>query len=216
MLRRWYKMGPMAYTSEPKFRVLHALRIKGFAKLDHITPLAGVDEPLVQTHLEAMLSEGLTAFREARGLWQLTPVGREAHPPLLHADTGRPGFRDGLAKSYPAFLETNEEFKALCGDWQLRDGAPNDHSDASYDKKVLARLTKLDDNAKKIVVNFGQVAERFGPYAPRLEQSRRALEGGQQNMFTGVMCGSYHDVWMELHEDLILSQNINRSEEGSF
>ena len=23
-------------------------------------------------------------------------------------------------------------------------------------------------------------------------------------MFTGVMCGSYHDVWMELHEDLIL------------
>ena len=26
----------------------------------------------------------------------------------------------------------------------------------------------------------------------------------------GVMCGSYHDVWMELHEDLILTQGIDR------
>ncbi len=206
----------MAFTSEPKFRVLHAVRIKGFAKLDHITPLAGIDEPLVVNHLDAMLAEGLTAFREARGLWQLTPVGREAHPPMLAADTGRTGFREGLAKSYPAFLETNEEFKALCGDWQLRNGAPNDHADATYDKKVLARLKKLDGGIKKTVTSFGEVAERFAPYTLRLAQCCQALEGGQQNMFTGVMCGSYHDVWMELHEDLILSQNISRSAEGSF
>lgn len=206
----------MGYTSEPKFRVLHALRIKGFAKLDHVTPLAGIDEPMVKSHLDEMLDEGLTAFREARGLWQLTPVGKAAHPPLLEADAGRPGFREGLAKSYPAFLETNEEFKVLCGDWQLRDGAPNDHTDAAYDKKVLTRLKKLDDGARKVVTTFGVVAERFAPYAPRLADCRSALEGGQRNMFTGVMCGSYHDVWMELHEDLILSQNINRSEEGSF
>ena len=33
---------------------------------------------------------------------------------------------------------------------------------------------------------------------------------------TGVMCGSYHDVWMELHEDLILTQGIDRVSEGSF
>ena len=30
-------------------------------------------------------------------------------------------------------------------------------------------------------------------------------------MFTGVMCGSYHDAWMELHEDLILTQGIDRA-----
>ena len=29
------------------------------------------------------------------------------------------------------------------------------------------------------------------------------------------MCGSDHDVWMELHEDLILTQGIGRAEEGS-
>jgi hypothetical protein len=40
--------------------------------------------------------------------------------------------------------------------------------------------------------------------------------GGANNMFTGVMCGSFHDVWMELHEDLILTQGIDRAAEGSF
>jgi len=36
------------------------------------------------------------------------------------------------------------------------------------------------------------------------------------NRFTGVMCESFHDIWMELHEDLILLQRIDRVSEGSF
>jgi hypothetical protein len=31
-----------------------------------------------------------------------------------------------------------------------------------------------------------------------------------------VMCESFHDIWMELHEDLIVLQRIDRVEEGSF
>jgi hypothetical protein len=134
----------------------------------------------------------------------------------LEADAGRPGFRDGLAKAYPSFMALNEEFKVLCGDWQIRNGAPNDHQDAAYDKKILTRLGKLDAQAQKVVSDFGVVAERFAGYAPRLAECRAAIEAGEQKMFTGVMCGSYHDVWMELHEDLILTQGINRSAEGSF
>jgi len=60
------------------------------------------------------------------------------------------------------------------------------------------------------------VARRFDGYAARLTGSRTALLAGDIRMFTGVMCGSYHDVWMELHEDLILSQGIDRIAEGSF
>ena len=60
------------------------------------------------------------------------------------------------------------------------------------------------------------VLGRLSPYAPRLDVTCRLVQEGQQNMFTGVMCGSFHDVWMELHEDLILTQGIDRSAEGSF
>ena len=30
------------------------------------------------------------------------------------------------------------------------------------------------------------------------------------------MCESFHDIWMELHEDLILLQGIDRTIEGSY
>jgi hypothetical protein len=206
----------MALPSDPRFRVHHALRIKGFAKVPDIGAIAGLGDADVDGHLAGLLTDGHSQFREARGLWQLTPAGREAHAPLLEADAGRPGFRDGLATDYHRFLELNEELKALCGEWQLRNGAPNDHADKAYDKKVLSKLGKLDDAAQTVTVAFGSVAERFAPYAPRLKTSRAAVESGQQNMFTGVMCGSYHDVWMELHEDLILTQRIDRAAEGSF
>jgi len=117
---------------------------------------------------------------------------------------------------YHEFLELNTAFKTLCGDWQLRDGAPNDHSDASYDKKVVKRLVDLHGDAAPVVTNMSAILGRLSPYVPRLAGTCEAVVAGQTNMFTGVMCGSFHDVWMELHEDLILSQGIDRAAEGSF
>lgn len=39
---------------------------------------------------------------------------------------------------------------------------------------------------------------------------------GEMNMRTGVMCSNYHDVWMELREDLILTRCIDRGTKGDF
>ena len=206
----------MALASEPRFRVHHALRIKGFVKADMLAELAGVSVAETEAQLKALEADGLSAFREARGLWQLTPAGRAAHAEALEADAGRHGFREGLGTTYHAFLGLNEDFKALCGDWQLRDGAPNDHTDALYDAEVIKRLGVIDDVAQPLCHAIGDVAERFAGYAARLHATRRAVEAGENKMFTGVMCGSFHDVWMELHEDLILTQGIDRAKEGSF
>jgi len=206
----------MAHESHPRFRVHHALRIKGFVKVENLAELAGLPEDEVLEHLQAMQEEGHTNYRENRGLWQLTPDGREAYIVALEEDVNRPGFREGLAEKYHRFLEMNEVFKGLCADWQLRDGQPNDHSDAAYDEACIKRLGVLDDEAQPICHTFAEVAKRFDGYAARLTGSRTALESGDQRMFTGVMCGSYHDVWMELHEDLILTQGIDRVAEGSF
>ena len=63
---------------------------------------------------------------------------------------------------------------------------------------------------------FGEVMLRLSPYATRLRSAAERVAGGERNLFTGVMCGSYHDVWMELHEDLILTLRIDRTSEGSF
>ena len=53
-------------------------------------------------------------------------------------------------------------------------------------------------------------------YAGRLDTAAAQVAAGEVKQFTGVMCGSFHDIWMELHEDLIVLQRIDRVEEGSF
>src|SRR5215218_4998203 len=113
-----------AVRSDPRFRVLHGLRIKGFAKQDVLAELAGLSGDELDDRLTALQRDDLAVFREARALWQLTPAGREAHATALAADVGDDGLRAGLREHYGPFLKLNEEFKELCGQWQLREGRP--------------------------------------------------------------------------------------------
>ena len=206
----------MAQQSDPFFRTFHALRIKGFAKAEVVAEVADLPQSLVAEHLQDLQAREWAMFREARQLWQLTPVGRDEHKIALVEDVGHTHIAAKLHDTYHHFLDLNGRFKELCGDWQLRNGAPNDHSDAAYDKQVVDRLVALDGEAAPIVTAMGEVLARLAPYTSRLNRTCQRVVAGETNMFTGVMCGSYHDVWMELHEDLILTQGIDRSAEGSF
>lgn len=206
----------MSNASDPFFRTFHALRIKGFAKAETIAEVADLPLSLVEEHLEGLQAREWAQFREARELWQLTTVGREEHHIALTEDVGGSHITAQLHDHYEAFLALNDRFKTLCGDWQLRDGQPNDHSDAKYDKAVVQRLVAIDADAKPVVERMGAVLARLAPYGPRLARTCQKVVDGETKMFTGVMCGSYHDVWMELHEDLILTQGIDRISEGSF
>jgi hypothetical protein len=205
-----------AHHSDPRFRVLHALRIKGFAKADLLAEVTGLPEHDVEGELADLQTHGLAVFREARALWQLTPAGREAHATALAVDIHHPGLREALGDSYGPYLKLNEEFKELCGAWQLRDGSPNDHTDAAYDRQVIDRLLEIDRKVQPICHALAAQLDRLAPYGPRLRHTAQRVDAGDVRMFTGVMCGSYHDVWMELHEDLILTLGIDRATEGSF
>lgn len=206
----------MAHASDPFFRTFHALRIKGFAKVETIAEVADLPSAVVAEHLSGLHGREWAMFREARQLWQLTPVGRDEHRIALAEDVGGVDIAGQLCAPYVSFLQLNERFKSLCGAWQLRHGEPNDHSDASYDEGVVTQLVGLNEKVVPVVRSMGAFLDRLAPYAPRLANKCERVASGETNMFTGVMCGSYHDVWMELHEDLILTQGINRVGEGSF
>lgn len=201
--------------SEPGFLTHHALRIKGFARVDTLAEMIELDSASVDSHLARMADTEWAVFREARSLWQLTPQGREAHLGALATDVSKFDL-SALAPHYSSFLELNDVFKQLCGDWQLRDGEMNDHSDATYDRAVIVRLVDLHAESQPILGEMSEVVPRLRTYSPRLSSTCDKVRDGVQQMFTGVMCGSFHDVWMELHEDLILTQGIDRAAEGSF
>jgi hypothetical protein len=206
----------MGHASTPEFQTFHALRIKGFATVDTLVEMTTQPKSEVEAQLGSFAESSQVQFRENRGLWQLTPDGRAAHTDLLAADLAGIEAAQVLGAHYEPFVEINVGFKELCSEWQLREGAPNDHSDAEYDAGVVARLAELNAAAQPVVAAMGVEIDRLSPYAPRLEATLTRVQAGESSMFTGVMCGSFHDVWMELHEDLILTQGIDRAAEGSF
>jgi hypothetical protein len=205
----------VGHTSTPSFRCFHALRIKGFASAETVAEVAGVSAREAETHLADLLAREWAVFRENRGWWQLNPVGKDEHKLALQVDVPSP-VAGALSRDYRSFLTLNDQFKIVCTDWQLRDGDPNDHLDEEYDTEITDRLAVLHETAKPVVVSMASILDRLSPYPERLNAALGRLYAGNLKMLTGVMCNSYHDVWMELHEDLLLTQGIDRRSEGSF
>jgi phosphoenolpyruvate-protein kinase (PTS system EI component) len=197
-----------------EFVVLHSLRIKGFANSEVVAEIACIDRDVVDRMLPDFAASGLCRHIAARDLWQLTPEGRERHAELLLKESGAEV--DGLRPHYERFLELNDGFKTLCSNWQTRDGDANDHTDPAYDGERIAELRQLHEASAPVIEGFAGVVPRFESYFRRLTGSLSRLETGETRMFTGVMCGSYHDVWMELHEDLVQLLGVDRHAEGSY
>ena len=54
---------------------------------------------------------------------------------------------------------------------------------------------------------------RLAAYLERLERANAAAQGGDQRYVASPRVDSYHSVWFELHEDLILLAGRNRADE---
>ncbi len=192
--------------------VLHVLRIRGF-----LTPagfeasLGAVPTAILSTLVEA----GLVRHLEERDLYSLLPEGRKRHDALLATYAGD-RVASALAGPYGEFLKHNRVFKELCTTWQLRNGEPNDHSDADYDRSCIEALAALNQEARPSILSMAEKLPRLARYVERLDEAATAVARGETRRFTGVMCESFHDIWMELHEDLIVLQGIDRVAEGSF
>jgi DNA-binding MarR family transcriptional regulator len=211
----------MAYRSDPSLVVLHVLKLKGFAEVDAIAELSGVALADVDQHLAAAAEAGLAQRREGRiSGWSLTPRGRALQAEQLEAELGQaeslaPGARDVLAGVYGAFAGLNGRLKQVCTHWQLRtvgsNQVPNNHGDPDYDAAVVASLRALDEDAQPLCATLGETLERMARYGPRLRRALTRLQGGDRDRFTRPLSDSYHDIWMELHEDLIATLKLVRT-----
>jgi hypothetical protein len=163
-----------------------------------------------------MGNEGLAKHREGRlSGWTPTPQAKERHKELLH---GPLAANDPvvLQVAYEEFSQLNGTFKELCTRWQLKGSdspspVPNDHSDAAYDLAVIEDLALLDANAAAVLERMGGSLSRVERYRQRLAEALDAFKQGDRDKFTKPLYESYHDIWMELHQDLILTLGLQRT-----
>jgi hypothetical protein len=210
----------MTAPSDPRFLVLHGLRLKGFADAAAVAEAGGVDEADAKPLLDTLVIEERATYREGRLTgFALTPAGRAEHAQLIAEELERSGQREAVHGAYARFLSINQDLLAICTAWQLRevDGEPvaNDHTDAAHDAAVIDRLARLDAQVQPIGAALGAALHRFAAYGPRLASALARVQAGDHDWFTKPMIASYHTVWFELHEDLLATLGIERSTEAS-
>lgn len=206
----------MAHRSEPGTLVLHGLRVKGFAETDVLAEATGLDDVAVVTALEAYAADRLVTRKQGVTVsgWVLTPQGRSEHEKRLADELDAAGARDEVERRYADFSALNPLVLQACTDWQLRDGALNDHSDAAYDAEIVARLVALNDRAVPVVRGLGPALARFAGYGPRLQRAVDKVQAGDGDWFDKPLTDSFHTVWFELHEDLLATLGLERTAES--
>lgn len=195
-----------------RFRSLHALRVKGLTSAAVAAEIVSMPQADVESHLAHLEADGLVRHRSGGRVegYTLTKDGKAAHAELLVDDVDEQD-RSALEAAYERFLPVNAEFKEVCRAWQTRgDDDPNDHSDPSYDAKVIEDLAGVHANVADVLDDLGARVDRTAGYRPRLAAALERVRGGDRQAFTAPMSESYHDIWMELHQDLILSLGRTR------
>ncbi|MGV0082243.1 MarR family transcriptional regulator, partial [Mycobacterium colombiense] len=119
------------------------------------------------------------------------------------------------ATAYDDFRAVNEDLKRLVTDWQLKggpDGVPNTHDDADYDTAVLARLDDVHARVLPVIEAATAQLPRLGAYATKLVAALDKIKAGETAWLSRPLIDSYHTVWFELHEELIVAVGLTREE----
>jgi len=200
--------------THPDLLVLHTLRCIGFAGTARVATAAGLGQSDVESELIDLAVAGLVTHLPGEfGGWGLTDAGRAADAERITGELETAAARPALTATFQDFLVLNPELLDLCTAWQLRsvDGVmiANDHSDRSYDDRVLDRFTEFHHRAVVVCGELSAALPRFGRYRSRLAEAlQRAARGALEYVADDV--SSYHSVWAELHEDLLATLGIPR------
>jgi hypothetical protein len=194
-------VSPAAQMSE--LIVLQAVRLKGRVSRDGLAATLGVDLFDVVDRLvdSGLLLDGPALRLSSEGRVRLEGLLGDER---LHVDAA------AVNAAYDEFRSVNAEFKALVTDWQLKDGQPNTHEDAGYDAAVLARLDDVHQRATPIIAAAATQLPRLGRYSAKLETALDNIHSGETMWLARPLIDSYHTVWFELHEELILAAGRTR------
>jgi hypothetical protein len=198
--------------------VIHALRVCGFADTARLVGHSSLTTDQIDAALDVCERAGFVRFRDGRVRgWLLTDAGRQRHAEQVAGELPDDESKRLVESGYQDFLELNRDLKQVCTAWQLRthpDGAAtvNDHSDKRYDDQVIGRLASHHHRCDAMFEQLGLGLARLDAYRHRLGDALERLSAGDTAAFATPMSASYHCVWMELHQDLLITLARDRDE----
>jgi hypothetical protein len=196
--------------------LLISLRIKGFGKVDALEEASSLPPEEIRALLAKAVEQRLA--EATRVGYRLTRDGRSSADAILDREhtTTSP---QRIAHEYEHFIPTNDAFKKLVTQWQLRtvEGKQvrNDHTDPEYDREVLDGLTRIHGEVCDVIDAVAALVPRVGTYRTRLAKALDRIRAGDLRYVTAPDRDSYHTIWFELHQDLIGLSGTTRQKEAA-
>jgi hypothetical protein len=179
---------------------LMVVRVQGIASLQRAAAALDVSEEDARQRLNALAAEELVSERTGRVAgFSLTPKGAETFDKLL-AEEGLRTSED-LRDRYDRFMTVDPLVKRTCS-----------RSQSDGPEAALDDLLPLHDKARSCLRKIAQCAPRYATYLTRLDRCVERLSDGDHTAFTKPLAESYHQVWWELHQDLLLTLGLEREE----
>jgi hypothetical protein len=203
--------------SSPELLVLHGLRLKGMADAATLAERFGLDRELVDERLLDYEAYGWithVVFADVDG-WALTAAGRAENERRLAAELDQTGSRSEVVAAHEVFLALNSRFLSTITNWQIRPRpadplAANDHTDPGWDQRVLDDLHGFGSDLHPVCETLIAALPRFAGYPQRYAAALDRADRGEQAWVARPKIDSCHTVWMELHEDLLATLDLER------
>ncbi len=189
--------------------LLQVLCLKGRATHEALGAAVDADATAAIADLEAA---GLVEHTKLG--YRVTELGRSRADELYARERERAG--PVIDAVYESFVPINDEVKQIVTDWQMRpvggELTINDHSDRRHDERVIARLHRTDAQVSIALAPLSVALNRFDLYPRRLRRALTLVGEGDHSMLAAPLKDSYHTVWFELHEELIILSGRSRTD----
>lgn len=183
-----------------RYQVYHAIAVRGFATIAKISDSTGLPADTVAEVLNEAIDARHIKQNVKRGLNSLTGIGKGAHK-LLSEAAIEDDAKSLIATHYKRFLEPNRLFKELTTDWQQ--GRTED---------MGSQFDSVHNDITVILDGLTAVDSRFTYYTTHFNSAAASFRSGDTDALAKPLTDSYHDIWMELHEDFLATLSLSRSE----
>jgi pyruvate,orthophosphate dikinase len=201
--------------------LIHVMLIKGFVTPTDLAPILFTTSETVSTHLDHLVASGLAELiggSALAGMFQLSATGKAMGVEGIAQDRAKWG-AEPATKALDDLLPLDLRMKSIMTDWQMRevDGQQvlNDHTDESHDAAVLAEFASLHTDSVAWLGSLSDGPDRLATYVARLDRAAAQVAGGDTAYLASPRIDSFHNVWFELHEDLIQLAGRTREEEAA-
>jgi pyruvate,orthophosphate dikinase len=190
---------------------LRVLAIKGYCDATGMAVALGCASESAAAIVDRLVSDGLAEL--SAGSFRLTADGRAVATERLAEDRAAWG-AEAAGDALDAFVALDRRMKQVVTAWQMKaEGVLNDHADPAYDAAVLGRLAELHADVEAWLTPLAAQLPRLARYGDRLRAAAAAAAAGNGKYVASPRVDSYHGVWFELHEDLIVLAGRTRADE---